>query len=115
MALSLNRERRQHPRLQFDRRLTVLVECADARKAVPGRCSNLSMDGVGAVLAHELPPGERVLIEFLAGAGEEAVRLPARVAYCHELNLGFQFVELDRSQTVDLERLVGMFFCSQMG
>ena len=112
---SAHNERRIHPRFRFDRRLAVLVDRGEGHtECVQGRCNNLSMGGVGAVLARKLDNGQQVILEFPGDLDQAAVRLPACVSYRHDLSYGFRFTDLDRSQAADLERLVGIFFCSQM-
>ncbi len=115
MDVAAQNERRLHPRFRFDRRMAVLIERGNGEtECVQGRCNNLSMGGVGAVLARKLDSGQDVLLEFSADSEQPALRLPARVSYRHDLSYGFRFADLDRSQAADLERLVGIFFCSQM-
>ncbi len=115
MDVSAHNERRLHPRFRFDRRIAVLIDRGDGQtECVQGRCNNVSMGGVGAVLARKLDNGQHVLLEFSGDLGQGAVRLPASVSYRHDLSYGFRFAELDRSQAADLERLVGIFFCSMM-
>ena len=115
MDVSPHNERRVHPRFHFDRRLAVLVDHGEGHtECVQGRCNNLSMGGVGAVLARKLENGQQVLLEFSGNVEQGAVRLPACVSYRHDLSYGFRFADLDRAQAAELERLVGIFFCSQM-
>lgn len=64
----------------------------------PGRCTDLSEVGVGAVVAGELVPGQQVAVEFRLPNVGVPVRSRAQVRYQDQLHCGLQFVALSAEQ-----------------
>jgi len=65
---------------------------------VPGRSLNLSPNGVAAILAGELSPGEKVGVEIRLPATETPLRTRALVRHHDKLRCGFEFVGLSDDQ-----------------
>lgn len=63
-------------------------------REVPGRLLDLSEEGAGVVLSHELRFGETVGIAFRLQPGEEPVRARAVVRHQQELRCGMEFLRL---------------------
>jgi TonB family protein len=65
---------------------------------VPGRSLNLSPNGIAAILAGELSPGEKVGVEILLPQSENPLRTRALVRHHDKLCCGFEFVGLSEEQ-----------------
>lgn len=65
---------------------------------LPGRCTDLSEAGVGAIVAGELVPGQPVAIELRLPNVGLPVRARAQVRYEDRLHCGLQFVGLSAEQ-----------------
>ena len=65
---------------------------------LPGRCTDISEAGVGAVVAGELSAGQQVAVELRLPNVGVPVRARALVRYQSRLRCGFEFVELSVEQ-----------------
>src|SRR5271169_3543938 len=65
---------------------------------LPGRCTDLSEAGVGAVVAGELAAGQQVAVELRLPNVGVPVRARALVRYQSKFHCGLQFVGLSREQ-----------------
>jgi TonB family protein len=65
---------------------------------LPGRCTDISEAGVGAVVAGELAAGEQVAVELRLPNVAVPVRARALVCYQSRLRCGFEFVGLSVEQ-----------------
>jgi len=65
---------------------------------LPGRCTDLSEAGIGAIVAGELVPGQPVAIELRLPNVGLPVRARAQVRYEDRLHCGLQFVGLSAEQ-----------------
>jgi TonB family protein len=84
--------RRRVPRFRMQAPLDVTVLRAGITDTLPGRASNVSERGVGAVLAGELIPGETVELEVWLPPKGQPLRTRARVRYQDELRCGLEFL-----------------------
>jgi TonB family protein len=96
------------------------VNRSGAPDTVPGRCLNLSLRGVAAVVAGNLFPGESVAVEIGPAQGadrsvqnrslnlatEERLRLHARVRHQKNLRCGLEFVGLSADQRTALRNRI---------
>jgi len=69
---------------------------------VPGRSLNLSPNGVAAILAGELSPGEKVGVEIRLPESENPLRTRALVRHHDKLRCGFEFIGLSEEQRTAL-------------
>jgi TonB family protein len=65
---------------------------------MPGRCVDVSMGGIAAVLAGELSPGESVGVEMHLPLAEVPFRARALVRHHNQLRCGMEFVGLSDDQ-----------------
>jgi TonB family protein len=65
---------------------------------VPGRSLNLSPNGIAAILAGELSPGEKVGVEIRLPQSEVPLQTRALVRHHDKLRCGFEFVGLSDEQ-----------------
>src|ERR1700683_80283 len=65
---------------------------------LPGRCTDISEAGVGAVVAGELAPGQQVAVELRLPNVGVPVRVRALVSYQFRLHCGLEFVGLSAEQ-----------------
>ncbi len=100
-ALSLALEetqRREFPRRPVHVPLDVIALRFGVPENLPGRCTDLSENGVGAVIAGELVPDQSVAVELrLPNVG---IPVRARALVCHQsrLRCGLEFVGLSVEQ-----------------
>lgn len=78
--------------------LDVIVLRSGIPENLPGRCTDLSEAGVGAIVAGELIPGQQVAIELRLPNMGVPVRSRALVRYQQRLRCGLQFVGLTPEQ-----------------
>jgi TonB family protein len=65
---------------------------------MPGRCTDLSEAGLGAVIAGELSAGQQVAVELRLPNVGVPVRVRALIRYQSKLHCGMEFVALSASQ-----------------
>ncbi len=78
--------------------LDVIVLRSGIPENLPGRCTDLSECGVGAIVAGELIPGQQVAVELRLPNLGVPVRSRALVRYQQRLRCGLQFVGLTPEQ-----------------
>jgi TonB family protein len=78
--------------------LDVIVLRSGIPESLPGRCTDLSEAGVGAVVAGELIPGQQVVVELRLPNMGLAVNARALVRYQQRLRCGLQFVGVTPEQ-----------------
>ena len=89
---------RVSPRHPINVPLDLIALRSGVPENLPGRCTDLSEAGVGAVVAGELSAGQQVAIELRLPCVGEPVRARAVVRYQHRLLCGFEFVGLSMDQ-----------------
>lgn len=95
----MDRPIRQHPRYAHEAAITLRT----LDQEIAGRTRNLSRGGLCAVLCEPIAIGTEIVIDiqlvFEHGRHSEALRLPARIAWCTSINdshqVGVQFLGLD--------------------
>jgi len=99
LSLALEKtQRREFPRRPVHVPLDVIALRFGVPENLPGRCTDLSENGVGAVIAGELIPDQSVAVELrLPNVG---VPVRARALVCHQSHLrcGLEFVGLSAEQ-----------------
>lgn len=90
--------RRMVPRYSIDVALDVIALQSGIPNNMPGRCCDLSENGLGAVVAGELIAGQSVAIELRLPNVGLPVRARAQVRYQDRLRCGLQFVGLSVEQ-----------------
>src|SRR6202158_2439897 len=91
-------QRRAYPRRPVHVPLDVIALRSGVPENLPGRCTDLSETGVGAVVAGELVPDQQVAVELRLPNVGVPVRARARVRYQSRLRCGFEFVGLSVEQ-----------------
>lgn len=86
-------QRRAFPRQPVQVTLDVLVLRSGLPEDLPGRCTDLSESGVGAIIAGQLFPGQQVAVQFRLPNVGVPVRARAFVRYQDLLRCGLQFVD----------------------
>jgi TonB family protein len=90
--------RRLVPRYPISVALDVIGLQSGIPNNLPGRCTDLSEAGLGAVVAGELIPGQPVAVELRLPNVGLPVRARAQVRYQDRLRCGLQFVGLPLEQ-----------------
>src|SRR5215471_7739025 len=90
--------RRSFHRFPINVPLDVIVLRSGIPDSLPGRCVDLSKDGVGAVVAGELCIGQQIGIEFRLPNVGVPVRARVVVRYHDQLRCGLQFLGLSSEQ-----------------
>ncbi len=89
-------------RVDFRKPINVPLDLIALRSGVPenlpGRCTDLSENGVGAVVAGELAAGQHVAVELRLPNVAVPVRARALVRYQTQLRCGLEFVGLSAEQ-----------------
>ena len=96
--------RRREPRFPLQSVLDVTVLRSGIPDTVPGRSVNLCERGVGAMLAHELAPGEAVAIEVQLSLVTPPLRTRAIVRYQDKLCSGLEFVGMSADQRAAIRK-----------
>ena len=90
--------RRVFPRYPINVPLDLIALRSGVPENLPGRCTDLSEAGVGAVVAGELAAGQQVAVELRLPNVGVPVRARAVVRYQARLHCGFEFVGLSVEQ-----------------
>jgi TonB family protein len=90
--------RRRVPRFRMQAPVDITVLRSGIPDKVPGRAINVCEQGIAAVLAGELVPGESVGLEVRLAPGGEPLRARATVRYQDKLQCGLEFVALTAGQ-----------------
>ncbi len=93
-----NAQRRAYPRRPVHVPLDVIALRSGVPENLPGRCTDLSEAGVGAVIAGELVPDQQVAVEFRLPNVGAPVRARALVRYQSRLHCGLEFTGLSAEQ-----------------
>jgi hypothetical protein len=91
-------QRRAFPRQPVRVTLDVVALRSGVPEHLPGRCTDLSETGVGAIIAGELVPDQQVAVELRLPNVGVPVRARALVRYQEQLRCGLQFVGLPLEQ-----------------
>jgi len=91
-------ERRFSPRCPIHVPLDVIALRSGVPEDLPGRCTDLSESGVGAMVAGELSAGQQVAVELRLPNVGVPVRARAVVRHQGRLHYGFEFVVLAADQ-----------------
>ncbi|MFZ0477744.1 MAG: TonB family protein [Terriglobales bacterium] len=86
--------RRGFPRYPVKVPLDVIALRSGVPQSLPGRCTDLSEGGVGAMVAGDLSPGQQVALELRLPNVALPVRAKAQVRYQGPVRCGFEFVDL---------------------
>jgi TonB family protein len=91
-------QRRAYPRRPVHVPLDVIALRSGVPENLPGRCTDLSETGVGAVIAGELVPDQQVAVELRLPNVGVPVRARALVRYQSRLRCGLEFTGLSAEQ-----------------
>jgi TonB family protein len=91
-------QRRVLPRRPITVPLDVITLRCGVPENLPGRCTDLSEAGVGAVVAGELAAGQQVAVELRLPNIGVPVRARAQVRYQSQLRCGLEFMGLEVEQ-----------------
>jgi TonB family protein len=89
---------RAFPRHPINVPLDVIALRSGVPENLPGRCTDISESGVGAVVAGELAADQQVAVEFRLPDVGVPVRVRALVRYQSRLHCGLEFVALSVEQ-----------------
>lgn len=90
--------RRAFPRQSINVPLDVIALRSGVPENLPGRCTDISETGVGAVVAGEMSAGQQVAVELRLPNVGVPVRARALVRYQSRLRCGLEFVGLSMDQ-----------------
>ena len=102
-----NTQRRAYPRRPVHVPLDVIALRSGVPENLPGRCTDLSETGVGAVIAGELVPDQQVAVELRIPNVGVPVRARALVRYQSRLRCGLEFTGLSAEQRAMIRYWVG--------
>jgi TonB family protein len=90
--------RRSFPRHPISVPLDLIILRSGVPENLPGRCTDISEVGVGAVIAGEMAAGQQVAVELRLPNVGVPVRARALVRYQSQLHCGLEFVGLPAEQ-----------------
>jgi len=90
--------RRGFPRHAISVPLDLIALQSGVPENLPGRCTDISEAGLGAIVAGELSPGQQVAIELRLPQVGVPLRVRALVRYQSRLHCGLELVGLSRDQ-----------------
>jgi hypothetical protein len=96
------KDRRRTPRHPFDQRVKVKVTSPGKEGIFFGRIIDISPFGLAAVLSGSLERGDKVSLEFSAGAGSPTLNLTAVIRYANGFRHGLEFLGV---RAIELEHL----------
>ena len=91
-------QRRPSPRYPVRVPLDIIALRSGVPENLPGRCTDLSETGVGAIVAGELVPGQQVAVELRLPNVGVPVRARASVRFQSRLHCGLEFTGLSLEQ-----------------
>lgn len=97
-ALAMEKPRRIFQRHAISIPLDLIVLRSGVPENLPGRCTDISEAGVGAVVAGRLIPGQQVAVELRLPNVGVPVRARALVSYQSRLHCGLEFLGLTMQQ-----------------
>jgi len=101
---------RQHPRYAHEAAVTFHLRDG---QAIVGRTQNVSRGGVCADLSDPIPSGAELEVDlqlvFENEEHSEALRIPARVAWCTPVDEGHQVGLMFKPMSAELAKYLGMF------
>ncbi len=98
------KERRRAPRHPFDQRVKVKTKTRGREEVFFGRIIDISPFGLAAVLSGSLERGEKVSLEFSAGAGSPVLTLFAIIRYANGFRHGVEFFNVGPVEAEHLRR-----------
>ena len=105
----MNEAERQHPRYAHE----IAIRVVYGKKSTEGRTRNVSRGGLCANVGHAVLAGSDVLVDvtlvFDDDMQSEALRLPARVAWCTTVDDEFQVGLSFKPLTSEQAELLAMF------
>lgn len=96
--------RRRHPRYRGDFRVMVTHLLGSEYQNLEGHCRDLSIAGIGIILAAELNHGDVVGLNFSLPGSPLPWNLRAVVRYRRGCQYGIEFLSLPEEQRISLER-----------
>jgi TonB family protein len=90
--------RRAFPRHAINVPVDLIALRSGVPESLPGRCTDISESGLGAIIAGELSPGQQVAIELRLPHVGMPVRARALVRYQSQLHCGLELMGLSRDQ-----------------
>jgi TonB family protein len=90
--------RRAFPRHPISVPVDLIALRCGVPESLPGRCTDISESGLGAVIAGELSPGQQVAVELRLPHVGMPVRARALVRYQSQLHCGLELMGLTRDQ-----------------
>jgi c-di-GMP-binding flagellar brake protein YcgR len=107
-ALKAKPERRQrrYPRFRVEFPVRIVVFSGMERQRLDAHCLDLSIAGMGVLLAAELPPGEVAALDFCLPGKSAAWSIRAVLRHRRGYNYGFEFLSLSDDQNRALAELL---------
>ncbi len=99
----VDRRRRRHPRYRGDFQVSVSHLLGNEYQKIEGHCRDLSIAGIGIILAAELGEGEVVGLSFLLPGAAVGWDVRAVVRHRRGYQYGFEFLSLSPEQRDQLD------------
>jgi hypothetical protein len=96
------RRRRRHPRYSADFPVAVTLLGGDGYKRLDAHCKDLSVAGIGMLVAEELSTGEVASLDFSLPGTPARWEVRAVLRHRRGYHYGFEFLSLTREQSETL-------------
>ena len=93
------RLQRRHPRYRSEFPVTLTLLSSEGRLSLDAHCRDLSIAGIGVLIAEELNVGEVVVLAFALPGSREPWELRAVLRHRRGYHYGFEFLSLSEQQS----------------
>ena len=98
MKRAPERRQRRHPRYRTEFPVTLTLLSSEGRQSLNAHCRDLSVAGIGVLIAEELMPGEVVALAFALPGSAQPWELRAVLRHRRGYHYGFEFLSLSEQQ-----------------
>jgi len=93
-----DRLERRYPRYRTEFPVTLILLSSEGRQTLDAHCRDLSVAGMGVLIAEELNLGEVVALAFALPGSAQPCELRAVLRHRHGYHYGFEFLSLSELQ-----------------
>ena len=98
MKRAPERRQRRHPRYRTEFPVTLTLLSSEGRQSLNAHCRDLSVAGIGVLIAEELMPGEVVALAFALPGSAQPWELRAVLRHRRGYHYGFEFLSLSEQE-----------------
>jgi PilZ domain len=102
---ALERRQRRYPRYRAEFPVTLTLLSSEGRQSLDAHCKDLSVAGIGVLIAEELNLGEVVALAFAPPGSSEPWELRAVLRHRRGYHYGFEFLSLSQQTATCFENI----------